>query len=385
MTMENKVIIAAAGAGKTTYLVDESLKQQSNVLITTFTDDNEAEIHKKFVSINGCVPKHVTIMTWFSFLLQHGVWPFQGTVNPVLFERKIKGVLLVNEQSGLKGKLKNGKPFYYSEENEFISHYFNQDNRIYTDKLAKFVVRANEKTNGRVIDRISRVFPCIYIDEVQDLAGYDLEVMRLLFHSSSNVMCVGDPRQVTYYTHWEAKNKQYRNGKIKEYIKKECYKRDNIIVDESTLKYSHRNNKVICDFSSILFSSFQNTEPCNCPGCHDDTLEHQGIYLVAENDVSAYLNQYNPLQLRNSAITPINENFSYCNFGKSKGKTVDRVLIYPTKGICEWLADSQKPLNEETRAKLYVAITRARYSVAFVVSNKYTRQIQNISVWSAND
>jgi ATP-dependent exoDNAse (exonuclease V) alpha subunit len=91
------------------------------------------------------------------------------------------------------------------------------------------------------------------------------------------------------------------------------------------------------------------------------------------------------LQLRNNATTSIDEDFSYCNFGKSKGKTVDRVLIYPTKGICEWLADSQKPLNEETRAKLYVAITRARYSVAFVVPDKYARQIQNIAVWRANN
>lgn len=385
MTMENKVIIAAAGAGKTTYLVKESLKQHSNVLITTFTDDNEEEIHRKFISINGCVPKHVTIMTWFSFLLQHGVRPFQGTVNSSLFEHKIKGVDFVNKPSGLKYKLKNGTPVYYGEENDFLKYYFTPDFRIYTDKIAKFVIRANETTNGIVMDRISRIFPNIFVDEVQDLAGYDLEVLRLLFHGNSNIMCVGDPRQVTYYTHWETMNKTYRNGKIKEYINKKCYKRDNILVNEEMLKYSHRNNKEICEFSSLLYSSFQSTEPCNCPSCHDDTIEHQGVFLVEENNVHVYLSTYNPLQLRHNSKISIDESFSFSSYGKSKGKTVDRVLIYPTKGICDWLVDNQKSLNEETRAKLYVAITRARYSVAFVVPDKYARQIQNIAVWRANN
>lgn len=33
---------------------------------------------------------------------------------------------------------------------------------------------------------------------------------------------VGDPRQVTYHTHNEAKYKKYANGKIEEFIKTEC-------------------------------------------------------------------------------------------------------------------------------------------------------------------
>jgi DNA helicase-2/ATP-dependent DNA helicase PcrA len=42
----NKLIIAAAGSGKTTYLVNESLKvpASKNVLITTYTEANEAGI-----------------------------------------------------------------------------------------------------------------------------------------------------------------------------------------------------------------------------------------------------------------------------------------------------------------------------------------------------
>lgn len=46
--MSNKLIIAAAGSGKTTYLVKEALElKDSRVLITTYTEANEAEIRKK--------------------------------------------------------------------------------------------------------------------------------------------------------------------------------------------------------------------------------------------------------------------------------------------------------------------------------------------------
>ena len=41
----NKLIVAAAGSGKTTFLINEALKQQNaKILITTYTEANEAEI-----------------------------------------------------------------------------------------------------------------------------------------------------------------------------------------------------------------------------------------------------------------------------------------------------------------------------------------------------
>ena len=87
---DNKLIIAAAGAGKTTFLVKEALKCQNRVLITTFTTENEKEIRNKFVRECGCIPGHVTIQTWFSFLLQHGVKPYQGICDERLYNMDIK-------------------------------------------------------------------------------------------------------------------------------------------------------------------------------------------------------------------------------------------------------------------------------------------------------
>lgn len=131
--MVNRLIIAAAGSGKTTYLVGQAMQQSDSVLITTYTIANELEIRKKFVELNGCVPHNVTIQTWYSFLLQHGVRPFQG----VVLDDKINGMILVNEKSGKKYNGKYG-PVYYAEE-DYRNFYFTDGMKMYSDKIAKFV------------------------------------------------------------------------------------------------------------------------------------------------------------------------------------------------------------------------------------------------------
>lgn len=380
---ENKLIIAAAGAGKTTYLVEEAYRRSENVLITTFTQENEAEILQKFVQKYGSVPSHVTIQTWFSFLLQHGVKPYQGACRQELFEKQINGILLVNEQSGVKYRRKDAQkiPVLYNEETEFETFFFNKDMKLFTDKLARFVVRANKNSNGNVIDRLSRIYPVIFIDEVQDLAGYDLEILKLLFHSRSTVFCVGDPRQVTYYTHWERMNKPYRNGMIKKYVEDKCYKSDRIIIDEKTLSLSHRNNQPICDFSSGIYPLLPKVDPCKCLVCHNPLIDHQGVFIVKSGDLDEYLSRYSPVQLRHSIRKETSEGYHSLNFGQSKGKTYNRVVIYPTEDMKQWLKDKRTKLADETRAKLYVAVTRAKYSVAFVIPEEECKGIDSIEIW----
>ena len=171
--MSNTLFIAAAGAGKTTLFVKEALTHSESVLITTFTQENEKEIRKKIKKMNyGIIPSNITIQTWFSFLIEHVAKPYQGK----LTDKRINGLLLVSEKSGLKYK---GKYPVYFKESEIDGHYFTEDYRIYSDKLAKFCVRGNEKSGGYVIERIAALFQYIFIDEVQDRAGYDLEFIKL--------------------------------------------------------------------------------------------------------------------------------------------------------------------------------------------------------------
>lgn len=363
--MKNKLLIASAGAGKTTLLVKKAIQCSDTVLITTFTEENEREITKKFIELNnGFVPSNVTIRTWFSFLIEHGARPYQGTMT----DKRINGLLLVNSRSGLKYQGKKFPVFFKEEEIE--RHYFSSDFQVYSDKLSKFVIRCNEKSNGKVIERISALFQNIFIDEIQDMAGYDLEIIKLLFKTNSSVLLAGDPRQVTYHTHFATKYKKYSEGRIEEFILNEC-SIDDCEIDAETLKGSWRNNDIICRFANSVFPEYP-----SCESLQEVTTGHDGIFLVKEKDVDSYLLEYSPTQLRYSrAVKNINTNFEVKNFGESKGATRERVIIFPTDKISDWILKNKKIANFEIRCKFYVAITRAKHSVAIVCKDDVSSNI----------
>jgi DNA helicase-2/ATP-dependent DNA helicase PcrA len=142
-------------------------------------------------------------------------------------------------------------------------------------------------------------------------------------------------------------------------------------IDEALLRFSHRNNKEICEYSCRLYpqGQFGVIEPCNCHECRNPKQEFEGIFLIKKSEVEDYLKRFNPMQLRYNNLQEVNPNFKAYNFGESKGKTFERVLIYPTNKMVEWIFNNNTVLPFSTRAKLYVAITRAKYSVAFVLDH----------------
>ena len=300
------------------------------------------------------------------FLIQHGVKPYQS----VLYDGDIKGLLLVNQKSGLKYRGKRG-PVYYKED-EVNNHYFSNNGLIYSDKLSKFVVKSNEVTNGLVINRIGKIYDNIFIDEIQDMAGYDLEIIKLLLASKTNVIMVGDPRQVTYHTHDEAKYKKYSEGNIEEFINYEC-KKISVEIDKNTLNTSFRNNKSICEFANSIYPNF---EPCNY--ANNENTKHDGVFFINPADIDEYLHTFNPMQLRDKSTVSINSNYPAMNFGESKGATFDRVLLYPTAPMVSWILNHDSELKPQSRSKFYVAVTRAKYSVAIVFADMQKYNVAGI-------
>lgn len=121
---------------------------------------------------------------------------------------------------------------------------------------------------------------------------------------------------------------------------------------------------------------FEGVRCINCDSLYPDmprtqsmnkcTTGHDGVFTVLLKDVGAYVNDYSPTALRYNK-TSETENLRALNFGVSKGQSFDRVLIFPNGPIRGFLATGDpSKLADKTRALLYVAITRARHSVAFV-------------------
>lgn len=361
-----KLMIAAAGAGKTTFLVQEALKiKDRKILITTFTDENVIEIKKKFIDINGFIPHNIHIKGWFSFLLQDCLKPYQCVLNKDLFVKKL-GFKYWNEgRSGLRYYSK-GRPVYWGEK-DFFQYYFDSDLSIYSDKLSKYVVRIYENDRSLIFNRLSKIYGYVFIDEVQDLAGYDLDIVRKIYANIANVIAVGDPRQTTYSTHHSQKYEKYSKGKIKNYFLEHL--NDICEIDEVTLCKSHRNEPIICHISSQLFPDFTPSESCEC--CNDSHIEHLGVFYVPESKKLSYLEKFRPVQLRwDSNNKQVNSNYPAMNIGSSKGLTLERVILYPTSHMVDWFKDDKKIFAQQTQSKFYVGLTRARYSLGILIADK---------------
>lgn len=351
----NKLIIAAAGSGKTTYLVEQALaNEHKSVLITTYTQANTNEIRERIISKIGYVPENIKIDTWFSFILKHCVKPYQGGMTAT----KVKGILFVPGLSMIGVGESDTDRYYLS------------DHKVYSDKLTKFAVKSDEASEGAVVDRVCNIFDIIYIDEIQDMSGYDLDLITMLLRARVEIVMVGDPRQATYTTHADRKNKPYERGGTEQFIKDKC---PNLCsIDYSTLGASHRNSVEICAFSTQIFPEYPPVVACSCSACKTPEGQMQGVFLIPEASVGEYQKQTRPIILKwNKA------KFPEWNFGMCKGKTFDNVLMYPTKGFEGYLIDGELSTikkikgipteqNRFDRTKLYVACSRSRYSLGIV-------------------
>lgn len=340
----NRAIIAAAGSRKTQHIIDEALAAPSGrrVLITTFTRENCDQITQRLHAANGYVPLNVHVLSWFTFLMNQAARPYQSAVT----ER-------IDHARSLNFK---GSRSRYTSRDAPLRYYFDSNADFYRDGLADFAVRADKATAGRVIRRLETLYDAVYLDEFQDLAGYDLDFLDLLFRSRIEVTVMGDPRQATYVTNQCSRNKQYRGPGIIDWLRE----RGQVCpIEERSVSW--RCNQAICDWADRLYPDLARTTALN----HERT-GHDDVVCLARNDVPAYIEKFNPVILRWDRNTDT-FGFQATNMRASKGCTYDRVMIIPTGPMRQYLKTGDLEALT-SKAALYVAVTRARHSVAFVVS-----------------
>jgi len=337
----NTAIIAAAGARKTQSVIDAALADPTQrVLITTYTNENLRQITRRIEQVAGVIPANVNLASWFTFLLHDGVRPYQNSMFGV---------------AGLVGGLD-----FVAKRPRFArggtrAYYLDRNADVYRDGVSDLVCKIDNASGGLVIRRLETMLDHIYIDEVQDLVGYDLDYLDLLFQSTIAVTVVGDPRQHTFGTNDGRRNTRYRGPGLIDWLDERvelCVREDRNV--------SFRCNEAICDFASELFPRF----PPLISG-HSDITGHDGVHEIASYDALEYAETYKPQVLRHNKGANT-QGLRAINFGVSKGSTYDRVMIYPTAPIRAYL-DHRDPARLKAPEMLYVAVTRARYSVAFVV------------------
>jgi len=345
MPLTNSVIMASAGSGKTTEIISRAAAFSSNrAAIVNYTIKGRDEIFNKIYSKFGYIPPHLTVETWFSFLLKHFVRPYQNQ----LYEGRVRNIMFVNRRSDI-----------YSNANDISRHYFAQTGLMYSDKVTKFACELIKKTHGAPIARFEQIFGRLYIDESQDLAGYDLDLIELLLQSNIEVTLVGDHRQATYSTNPSGRNSKYAGGKI---VDKFLEWEKQGLCELEYQNISHRCIQEICDFADQFHTVSHRTESKN-----SIITDHDGIFAVHHRDIEEYCRRYNPQPLRYNRKTATIGNA--INYGESKGLTFERTLIYPHGNLKKFLKTGDLKDAGKELEKIYVAITRAKQSVAFVVDD----------------
>jgi hypothetical protein len=312
----------------------------------TFTQTGQAELERRLKQ--ACAPTAVPeVMGWFAFLLRHCIRPYL----PLLFpHQRLHGLNFEGQPSA--GRYATG-----------VARYFDASGRAFKLHLSKLALDASNASEGAVMDRLSLIYDEVYIDEVQDLTGCDLRILEQLMHTRSiDLQMVGDVRQSVFDTNPQDPTlKQYRGVAMLNWF--ELHKKSDLL----EVAYSNetwRFNQAVAVFSDELFPSqftFESTV-----SRQPEVTGHDGVFAIREADVEAYIAEFEPIPLRESKTTARKVELPFQNFGKVKGRTFARVLIYPTVPITKYLTAGTE-LKPKTACGLYVAVTRAQHSVTFVV------------------
>lgn len=328
---ENHCLIAAAGAGKTTYIIDRAIDAINNsdnnkVLIITLTIKNQNNIQSRLNALPINKAKRIRVSGWYQFLLKYIIRPYKGDVIPDLYHQNVSMIWSDANQTVERGKYHIKR---YSAE-DLKKKYLHHD-KIYKNYLSEFATECIKKNPQSCMRRLGRIFSHIFIDESQDLAGFDFEVIKALFLSKIIVTVVGDPRQHTYVSNNLRKYKKYK-GRIENFIEEKINtkRKKYVAVDYVTLNVSHRCGKEICQAASQVYSEFPETRACTCEKCKQERLRYLdgkcGVYFVTPNNVDDFIKEFNPIALTHSISRRIHPSLERMNMGGIQGFRNEELL-----------------------------------------------------------
>lgn len=245
-----------------------------------------------------------------------------------------------------------------------VARYFDSEGRAYRLRLSKLAHDVSETSKGAVIDRLSHIYDEIYIDEVQDLTGCDLHIVKQLMDCADiDVYMVGDVRQSVFDTNPQDPNlRQYRGVSMLDWF--EMHRKSGLLAVQHNAE-TWRAYQAIAD-------SRTRSSPPSCPSSRPclGRLPSRSTTASSRSRRTTSRRTFEPSirNVRDRVTTASEVDLPFHSFGKVKGLTFERVIIYPTQTITRFLTNGTE-LAPKTACGLYVAVTRARHSVAFEVPN----------------
>ena len=351
--MPNHLTLAVAGGRKTQGIVERCAAQppERRILVLTYTQANQEELRNRLRLYAGD-RHHVEVMGWFTFLLRHFAKPFL----PFKFSRQ--RVLGFNFE---------GQPDRYAVgKNRFLD----SNGAAFACELGRLANELVTDSNGALLRSLECIYDEILIDEIQDSSAHDWDILDVLLRSSIDVRMVGDIRQSVLATNSRSKkNAKYSYANAIGWFR-DRQKLGLLEIQDSVVTW--RCHPGIAAFSDTIFDPswrFPATQSRN-----ETVTDHDGVYLVASKHIAEYVNLYRPRCLRNNVNSGKKIGLDFLNFKVSKGMTYERVLIVPTVPISKFITAGTF-LEATPASSFYVAVTRAKQSVAIVLDNPGASQL----------
>ncbi len=370
--MPNKLYMAGAGSGKTHQVITESIaeiERGGKVLVVTYTTSNQQELRRRFLEVFGTYSDRFVVKGLFSFYLEDMVRPYQQA----LFPQRIDGICFNQSNPHMSSDSKfmlPGRAEQLSDKSYNPRHFLTpSETKAHTGFLAKLASRIMKVTKNSASVRLGEIYTKVFFDEVQDLVGWDYEVLKGLNKvMPTSITCVGDFRQTVYETAFGQKAPKTAAEKIAAF--------KSMGFEDESLKLNRRCIQQICDVADAVHNGTYEATESAVKEVPPEFAHHLGTFIVKESDIAEYIKVFDPMVLRWSvtAGTKLLPAEARCyNFGGSKGLGFDRVLVLPTENQLHFVLDGRKPFpakDETAQNKMYVAITRARYSLGFIVPDK---------------
>lgn len=334
--------MAGAGTGKTTYLLNQALDipREKNVLYLTYTEAAAIHFASQVKAMRGTVPSNITVMTWYSFLLAHGVRPFPYPLPGIM----PRGIYFVEGKVPQRRGVIRGNPDYYLA---------NKQGDVFSSRLADLACKCNEQVGGDAVNRISDMFDIILIDEAQDLSSYDFDYISSLMRTPASVIVVGDPRQRTYTT---SKEGPYTGETFFDYARR----RQLCEIDTNSLSVCYRCRPDVVALANALFPDLP-ALVCATPD------EEAHLHTLSKGErAKPPIGFLEAMHLTWQTKPLPYSNCSTMTMGASKGSEFDNVAVWLTKPMSMWLYNREATLKPGARAKMYVAVTRARRNLWLV-------------------
>lgn len=320
------MIQAVAGAGKTTYILNQ-LNLDDCVALITYTKNNQEQLKNIIIKKFGYYPSNIHVFGLFEFLYSFCYRPLQNRYDN-------DGICFDQPSFYLKG-------------------YHTADGRIFSNQISRFLL----KEKIQYIDRIDKFFDHIYIDEVQDLKSDDFDWLMSLEKLTIPVTLVGDFYQSTFSSSRRGKKGNTKQSNFKIY--QNTFITNKFHFDKVKLVASHRcsaslsqfvKNKLGIDMESHRIDE-TSIELVSDLGSIKDLLENDNIIKLFYRNSDKY-------------------NFNSDNWGNVKGLTFQNVCVVLNATTFKKYPDQLHTLASTTLSKFYVACTRTKGNLIFIEERK---------------